>query len=851
MKDNSLRDVWRFPHRIEYADFAQLENVLQKAGTDDDENSAEYLHEILQDHGERFLYKGFEEGDLAFVKKVWSHLEKAGVDRSKYFPSQWSILDAAVSSGKTAVVTTLGEMAKEARVDIKAWLKSEGAKAIRSAAARGYDKAMAVIWSMAKKAGLDKVELQAMLAEKGSFRDINYCVLYLAAEKGHAESVMSILGMAQEVGVDQAKFNKTYLDAIRIAARNGYIDIVKILWTNAPNMGVDPKELITADQFEFLANVIRSGKLDLFDLALKMAKAEGIDLKSWFTPAIATGMLEHAVLHKHANRVSIIWEMAKEAGIDTKAWFTPIATEMLKLAVRRGDCDTVTVIWKKVKEVGIDQKAMLVEAGSEMLIKAVEGGNCDVVKRIYEMAKEEGVDIKALFVAKNYYIIQAALHSGNFDQISQVLEMAKEFGVEQEMFKARSDSAIQYLFVKNFNGPYRWNEEIIFQIEKGFHSVGKLLDLAPDHPTRIKILLGCMAIVTQEYYAIQYRLSETLLANILYYAEQIPLNVEQLMDQNRDSRGKILNKGFDILLRKYQFGKESPNVDKARTEFAKNVDNIKLLMAKGVTGEYHHVLEVTSAMLKPPFKLPASASPYAKACAEKGLLDTHQHQARNALEQDNLLLPPLINIVREYMSQEVELSPPDDSSRPFYPAPGLSQPIPYDSLIDNYIEAAEPASDKPITRGKEEGKESTAKNSPVQGPSSLRSSSYWTNSVSSSNTQAPLSSSFTTRISAGRSSIDSNQMESSAPPVSEERRQATFTIQQLCMGTDTPGPSTAAGQPIAGNQVAPVTPQPANSAVDESRASAVPTPVKPTGHRAAVEKARQVRKSACQRCVIL
>jgi hypothetical protein len=79
---------------------------------------------------------------------------------------------------------------------------------------------------------------------------------------------------------------------------------------------------------------------------------------------------------------------------------------------------------------------------------AAEKGNRDIVNVIWETAKEEGIDLKTLFAAKNYYIIQAALHSGNFDQISQVLEMAKEIGVEQEMFKARGDSVIQYLLVK-------------------------------------------------------------------------------------------------------------------------------------------------------------------------------------------------------------------------------------------------------------------------------------------------------------------------------------------------------------------------------------------------------------------
>jgi hypothetical protein len=356
-----------------------------------------------------------------------------------------------------------------------------------------------------------------------------------------------------------------------------------------------------------------------------------------------------------------------------------------------------------------------------------------------------------------------------------------------------------------------------------------------------------MAIYKQERNLLSYefRLTETLLAHILYYAEQIRLTVEQLKAQNQDNSGRVLNHDFDFLLRMYRDSKNSPDSRNRDAIFAKNVDNIKLLMAKGVTREYHHVLEVASAMLKPQFKIPETASPYAKACAEKGLLDTHQHQARNALAEDELLLPPLINIVREYMEEEVEFSLASLPSEPFYPKAGLSEPIPYELGIDNYIEAEELASEKPITKGKEEDKESTVKNSLEQGSSTLSSSSYWTNSVSSSNTQAPLSSSNKNRASAVPSSTDSSLRGSSAPPISEERRQAEATIQQLCMGTDTLDTSTATDQATAGNQNIPATEQPSES--HESQTSAVPNP---RGYLAAVKNARQARKIPCERCVI-
>lgn len=126
------------------------------------------------------------------------------------------------------------------------------------------------------------------------------------------------------------------------------------------------------------------------------------------------------------------------------------------------------------------------------------------------------------------------------------------------------------------------------------------------------------------------------------------------------SRQKILDQALKTLkswaMNPTIFEVQVAHYDDENSDLRRDVSNIDILMSQGVTNKYFYLLSIANQMITPPFQIQRPITLCAERCLKMGWLDSRQKIVCDALNQGNLLLPPLIGIVVGYIGEKAELS---------------------------------------------------------------------------------------------------------------------------------------------------------------------------------------------------
>jgi hypothetical protein len=168
--------------------------------------------------------------------------------------------------------------------------------------------------------------------------------------------------------------------------------------------------------------------------------------------------------------------------------------------------------------------------------------------------------------------------------------------------------------------------------------LNRLLELAPVKVIADMLVAGNFKVIKTAARNEHIEMTKILLAHCS--KEVLPQVIQALSD-------------FDFI--PDEFKDELDHYYKENSDLRLDIENIRGLIAKGVRKEYFHLLSIANQMITPPFQIQRPITLFAERCLKMGWLDSRQKIVCNALNQGNLLLPPLIGIVVGYIGEKAEL----------------------------------------------------------------------------------------------------------------------------------------------------------------------------------------------------